>query len=80
MVRLFSHGALRYPEVQRGAFGRELTGVADTLEGFPLAMVEITGPDVLARSGESHPFVHVAAARVAGQGRLQGADTPPPSA
>ena len=56
--RLFSYGTLRYPEVQRATFGRELTGKPDVLPGFSRSMVAITDPAVIATSGEaSHPIV-----------------------
>jgi hypothetical protein len=56
--RLFSYGTLQLEGVQRAQFGRELEGMADALVGFRQDMVEITDPDVLAKSGERfHPIV-----------------------
>ena len=56
--RLFSYGTLQLPEVQRATFGRLLDGAPDALVGFAQEMVEITDPDVLAKSGQRfHPIV-----------------------
>lgn len=56
--RLFSYGTLQLPEVQRATFGRLLNGQPDALVGFKQEMVEITDPDVLAKSGKRfHPIV-----------------------
>lgn len=56
--RLFSYGTLQLPEVQRATFGRLLDGAADFLVGFAQELVEITDPDVLAKSGARfHPIV-----------------------
>jgi hypothetical protein len=56
--RLFSYGTLQLPEVQRATFGRLLEGAYDALIGFNRTIVEITDPDVLAKSGERlHPIV-----------------------
>ncbi len=58
-VWLFSYGTLRYREVQLATFGRELEGQPDALIGFALSMVEITDPEVLATSGDTHhPIIH----------------------
>jgi gamma-glutamylcyclotransferase (GGCT)/AIG2-like uncharacterized protein YtfP len=58
IVRLFSYGTLQYPEVQKASFGRLLQGSDDSMPGFRREMVEITDPDVLAKSGERfHPIV-----------------------
>jgi hypothetical protein len=57
-VRLFSYGTLQYADVQRASFGRLLEGSDDSMPGFRREMVEITDPDVLAKSGERfHPIV-----------------------
>lgn len=57
-MRLFSYGTLQLESVQRAQFGRLLEGAADALVGFRREMVEITDPDVLAKSGERfHPIV-----------------------
>jgi len=68
-VSLFSYGTLQLESVQRAQFGRVLDGATDALVGFKTEMVEITDPDVLAKSGKRfHPIVArgVAADRVAG--------------
>ena len=55
---LFSYGTLQQEEVQRASFGRKLAGVRDALPGWRQELVEITDPDVLAKSGERfHPIV-----------------------
>ena len=55
---LFSYGTLQQEEVQRASFGRKLEGVRDALPGWKQEMVEITDPDVLAKSGKRfHPIV-----------------------
>ncbi|MDP9838087.1 hypothetical protein J2T09_002847 [Neorhizobium huautlense] len=57
-VFLFSYGTLQYPDVQKSSFGRLLDGTDDAMPGFTKEMVEITDPDVLAKSGERfHPIV-----------------------
>lgn len=56
--RLFSYGTLQQADVQRATFGRLLEGEADALLGFAQRLVEITDPDVLAKSGRAlHPIV-----------------------
>ena len=58
MERLFSYGTLQQENVQRATFGRVLRGAPDALIGFKQDLVEITDPDVLAKSGERfHPIV-----------------------
>lgn len=54
MPQLFSYGTLRDPAVQQANFGRRLTGHDDLLPGYTVRMLEITDPDVLAVSGQSH--------------------------
>jgi gamma-glutamylcyclotransferase (GGCT)/AIG2-like uncharacterized protein YtfP len=55
---LFSYGTLQQESVQVAQFGRVLSGMADALVGWKLEMVEITDPDVLAKSGKRfHPIV-----------------------
>ncbi len=54
MQFLFSYGTLQLESVQRQTFGRKLNGRADTLIGYSIDQVEITDPDVLAASGETH--------------------------
>ena len=56
--RLFSYGTLQQDEVQQASFGRLLKGASDALVGWKQEMVEITDPDVLAKSGKRfHPIV-----------------------
>ena len=55
---LFSYGTLQQEGVQLAQFGRKLGGQADALLGWRQEMVEITDPDVLAKSGKRfHPIV-----------------------
>jgi gamma-glutamylcyclotransferase (GGCT)/AIG2-like uncharacterized protein YtfP len=55
---LFSYGTLQQEEVQCASFGRKLAGVRDALPGWRQELVEITDPEVLAKSGERfHPIV-----------------------
>ena len=57
-IHLFSYGTLQQENVQLSSFGRLLTGRPDLMPGFKKEMVEITDPDVLAKSGEKfHPIV-----------------------
>ena len=51
---LFSYGTLQQDSVQMASFGRLLKGKPDALPGWRKAMVEITDPDVLAKSGTAH--------------------------
>lgn len=53
-VLMFSYGTLQLKSVQLSNFGRELTGRPDAMVGWHRAMVEITDPDVLRQSGETH--------------------------
>jgi hypothetical protein len=52
--RLFSYGTLQLDSVQLATFGRLVPGRPDHLPGFHLALIEITDPDVLAKSGQTH--------------------------
>ena len=55
---LFSYGTLQQEGVQLAQFGRLLAGRADALIGWRQEMVQITDPDVLAKSGKAlHPIV-----------------------
>lgn len=55
---LFSYGTLQLPEVQMAQFKRLLEGAEDAMPGFAQAMVEITDPEVLRKSGQRfHPIV-----------------------
>src|SRR5262245_21832302 len=57
-ILLFSYGTLQLESVQRASFGRVLAGNRDAMPGFKKSFVEITDPDVLAKSGERfHPIV-----------------------
>lgn len=56
---LFSYGILRYENVQLTTFGRRLKGQEDSLPGYCLKQVQITDPDVIAKSGEEvHSIIH----------------------
>ena len=56
---LFSYGTLQLPEVQLAQFKRLLDGEDDAVPGFAQAMVEITDPEVLRKSGQRfHPIVN----------------------
>ena len=55
---LFSYGTLRQPEVQMALFGRLIEGVPDAMPGWRSRMIEISDPDVIAKSGTRwHPMV-----------------------
>ena len=57
-VRLFSYGTLRQEGVQIASFGRLLKGADDALPGYRRSVIEITDPDVIAKSGAKfHPIV-----------------------
>lgn len=57
-INLFSYGTLQQEDVQLSSFGRLLQGVPDAMIGFRMDHVEITDPEVLARSGKRfHPIV-----------------------
>jgi gamma-glutamylcyclotransferase (GGCT)/AIG2-like uncharacterized protein YtfP len=54
---LFSYGTLQLESVQQANYGRLLGGTDDALVGYKLFQVEITDPEVLAKSGEKfHPI------------------------
>lgn len=58
MPKLFSYGTLQQDNVQMATFGRLLTGQKDSLIGYQLDEIEITDPDVLAKSGKQfHPML-----------------------
>jgi len=58
MIHLFSYGTLQQDSVQLSSFGRLLKGHADALPGWTREMVEITDPEVLAKSGvRFHPIL-----------------------
>ncbi|MEU4162109.1 gamma-glutamylcyclotransferase family protein [Actinoplanes sp. NPDC026670] len=54
MPLLFSYGTLRDPAVQQANYGRELAGSDDRLPGYTVNLLEITDPQVLAISGQTH--------------------------
>ena len=54
MELLFSYGTLQQDGVQMAQFGRRLSGRADALPGWRTELVQITDPDVLAKSGKTH--------------------------
>jgi hypothetical protein len=57
-VYLFSYGTLQQDDVQIASFGRLLKGVEDALPGYRRSMIEITDPDVIAKSGANfHPIL-----------------------
>jgi gamma-glutamylcyclotransferase (GGCT)/AIG2-like uncharacterized protein YtfP len=57
-IYLFSYGTLQQESVQLSSFGRRLVGHPDLMTGFKKEIVEISDPDVLAKSGEKfHPIV-----------------------
>jgi gamma-glutamylcyclotransferase (GGCT)/AIG2-like uncharacterized protein YtfP len=57
-IRLFSYGTLQQDDVQRATFDRLLYGEADSMPGYRRTLVEITDPDVIAKSGINlHPIV-----------------------
>ena len=53
-VLLFSYGTLQLKSVQLANFGRELRGRPDAMVGWRRDLVEITDPEVLRQSGETH--------------------------
>jgi len=57
-ILLFSYGTLRLAEVQRALFGRLVQGEPDAMPGYRQRMIEISDPDVIAKSGRRwHPMV-----------------------
>jgi Gamma-glutamyl cyclotransferase, AIG2-like len=57
-VSLFSYGTLQLVSVQTVLFGRILEGRPDSMPGYRQTMIELTDPDVIAKSGTaSHPIV-----------------------
>ncbi len=56
---LFSYGTLQNENVQLTTFGRKLMGQADSLPGYFLKKIQITDPEVIAKSGEDvHSIIH----------------------
>ncbi|PZU66651.1 MULTISPECIES: gamma-glutamylcyclotransferase family protein [Sphingobium] len=57
-ILLFSYGTLRLAEVQMALFGRLVEGEPDAMPGYRQRMIEISDPDVIAKSGTRwHPMV-----------------------
>lgn len=57
-VSLFSYGTLQLLSVQTALFKRPLQGTHDAMPGYRQTMIELTDPDVIAKSGTaSHPMV-----------------------
>jgi hypothetical protein len=56
---LFSYGTLLDKAVQLANFCRELTGTADSLPGYSIALIAIRDPAVVATSGKSHHTISV---------------------
>ncbi len=57
-VLLFSYGTLQLESVQLASFGRLLHGQRDSMPGYKSVFIEITDPDVIAKSGTNqHPMV-----------------------
>ncbi|WP_395397383.1 gamma-glutamylcyclotransferase family protein [Novosphingobium sp. BL-8A] len=57
-VLLFSYGTLRDPAVQKALFGRLVDGEPDAIPDWRQRMIEITDPEVIAKSGTRwHPMV-----------------------
>jgi len=59
---LFSYGTLRLPDVQMALFGRLIEGQEDAMVGWASRIIEITDPDVIAKSGTRwHPLIEPSA-------------------
>lgn len=57
-ILLFSYGTLRLAEVQMALFGRLVQGEPDAMPGYRQRLIEISDPDVIAKSGTRwHPMV-----------------------
>ncbi|WP_260928397.1 gamma-glutamylcyclotransferase family protein [Novosphingobium sp. 9] len=57
-ILLFSYGTLRQPDVQRALFGRLVEGTADAMVGWRSRLIEISDPEVIAKSGSRwHPMI-----------------------
>lgn len=54
MPLIFSYGTLQQERVQLATFGRLLKGQKDALPQAETTLIEITDPDVVAESGETH--------------------------
>jgi len=58
MPLLFSYGTLQQKGVQVANFGRELSGISDTLQGYVVGEIEIRDERVLRESGKAkHPIL-----------------------
>lgn len=53
MISLFSYGTLQQRDVQLANYGRELSGLADTLTGYRLEPLAIRDPEVVRISGKA---------------------------
>lgn len=51
---LFSYGTLQSESVQLATFNRKLEGKPDVLPGYVLTKIEITDPEVVAKTGDTH--------------------------
>jgi len=54
MQLLFSYGTLQQSNVQLATFGRQLSGIPDSLVGYEQSMVAIDDPEVVRSSGKTH--------------------------
>lgn len=52
--KLFSYGTLQLEKVQLETYGRLLNGKKDKLLNYQLEQIEITDPEVLAKSEQKH--------------------------
>ncbi|WP_082627224.1 gamma-glutamylcyclotransferase family protein [Colwellia sp. TT2012] len=58
MEKLFSYGTLQMESVQKETFGRELSGIKDSLIGYVLCEVKINDLAVIKTSGtDIHPIL-----------------------
>lgn len=70
-ILLFSYGTLRLAEVQMALFGRLVEGEPDAMPGYRQRMIEISDPDVIAKSGTRwHPMVEPSDTEDAVEGML----------
>lgn len=49
--KLFAYGSLQYPEIQRRIFGRQLTGIKNSLLGYDISTISI--PDASINNQEN---------------------------
>lgn len=75
MPFLFSYGTLQQTNVQLATFGRELTGVSDSLVGYEQSLVAIADPEVVRASGKTHhPIIKYGVRRSVRGLRIQAGD------